>query len=117
MEMQIHSAAAEYLTYTAAVGGSESSMDMRYEDENIWLTQRMMSELYAASARWYSWHSCWYFCSVAGLGLAALGAFGYLGATGVTGSMTRDGIPVLPMSMPMEVSQVQGDLLCVSRNR
>ena len=31
----IRSSAAEYLTYTAAVGGSENSMEMRYEDENI----------------------------------------------------------------------------------
>ena len=45
----IHSAAAEYLTYTAATGGSESSMEMRYEDENIWLTQKMMAELYGVS--------------------------------------------------------------------
>ncbi|MDO5445704.1 MAG: virulence RhuM family protein [Eubacteriales bacterium] len=45
----IHSAAAEYLTYTAATGGSEDSMEMRYEDENIWLTQKMMAELYGVS--------------------------------------------------------------------
>lgn len=45
----IRSSAAEYLTYTAAVGGSEDSMEMRYEDENIWLTQKMMAELYGVS--------------------------------------------------------------------
>lgn len=45
----IRSSAAEYLTYTAAVGGSENSMEMRYEDENIWLTQKMMAELYDVS--------------------------------------------------------------------
>ena len=47
----IHSAAAEYLTYTAATGGSETSMEMRYEDENIWLTQRMMAELYGGECK------------------------------------------------------------------
>lgn len=45
----IRSSAAEYLTYTAAVGGSEDSMEMRYENENIWLTQKMMAELYDVS--------------------------------------------------------------------
>ncbi len=32
------SSAAEYLTFAAAVGSPETSMEMRYEDENIWLT-------------------------------------------------------------------------------
>lgn len=34
---------AEYLTYAAAVGDSVDSMEMRYEDENIGLTQRMVN--------------------------------------------------------------------------
>lgn len=45
----IHSSAAEYLTYVAAVGDSTDSMEMRYEDENIWLTQKMMAVLYDVS--------------------------------------------------------------------
>ena len=45
----IRSSAAEYLTYTAAIGGSANSMEMRYENENIWLTQKMMAELYDVS--------------------------------------------------------------------
>jgi hypothetical protein len=45
-EITIRSGAAEYLTYVAAVGDSESSYEMRYEDANIWLTQKMMSVLY-----------------------------------------------------------------------
>jgi hypothetical protein len=36
----------EYLTYVVANGDNESSMEMRYEKENIWLTQKMMSALY-----------------------------------------------------------------------
>ena len=40
------SSAAEYLTFVAAAGDSESSVEMRYEDENIWLTQKMMATLY-----------------------------------------------------------------------
>lgn len=35
-EATIHSSAAEYLTYVAAVGGTDGSMEMCYEDENIW---------------------------------------------------------------------------------
>ncbi|HBJ85321.1 MAG TPA: cell filamentation protein Fic, partial [Verrucomicrobiales bacterium] len=45
----VRSSAAEYLTFVAAGGSSESSVEMRYEDENIWLTQRMMAELYNVS--------------------------------------------------------------------
>ena len=42
----IRSGAAEYLTYIAATGDQESSIEMRYADENIWLTQKMMAVLY-----------------------------------------------------------------------
>jgi hypothetical protein len=38
------SAAAEYLTFVA--GSGENSVEVRYQDENIWLTQKMMAELY-----------------------------------------------------------------------
>ena len=48
-EITIHSSAAEYLTYAAAVGDSADSMEMRYADENIWLTQKMMAVLYDVS--------------------------------------------------------------------
>lgn len=48
-ETTIHSAAAEYLTYVAATGDAPESFEMRYEGENIWLTQRMMAELYGVS--------------------------------------------------------------------
>ncbi len=39
-EISIRSSAAEYLTYVASVGEQEDSVEMRYEDENIWLTQK-----------------------------------------------------------------------------
>lgn len=48
-EITIRSSAAEYLTFLAVTGDSESSYEMRYEDENIWLTQKMMSALYDVS--------------------------------------------------------------------
>ena len=45
-EVTIRSSAAEYLTYIAAVGDNPESIEMRYEDENIWLTQKLLSTLY-----------------------------------------------------------------------
>ena len=45
----VRSSAAEYLTFAAATGDSEESVEMRYEDENIWLTQKMMAVLYNVS--------------------------------------------------------------------
>ncbi len=45
----IRSSTVEYLTYVASIGNKEDSLEMRYEDENIWLTQRMMAELYGVS--------------------------------------------------------------------
>jgi len=47
----IRSSAAEYLTFVAATGDSGKSIEMRYEDENIWLTQKMMAELYDVDIR------------------------------------------------------------------
>ena len=48
-ELTLHSSAAEYLTFVAATGESDVSFEMRYEDENIWLTQNMMAALYDVS--------------------------------------------------------------------
>jgi len=43
------SSTAEYLTFIAATGNQETSVDMRYADENIWLTQKMLAVLYDVS--------------------------------------------------------------------
>ena len=48
-EVAIRSSAAEYLTFVASTGESDVSFEMRYEDENIWLTQKMMAVLYDVS--------------------------------------------------------------------
>lgn len=48
-ELQISSSAAEYLTFIAAKGNDEEAIEMRYENENIWLTQKMMATLYNVS--------------------------------------------------------------------
>ncbi len=48
-EITIRSSAAEYLTFVAATGNNSDGVEMRYEDENIWLTQKMMAQLYDVS--------------------------------------------------------------------
>ena len=45
----VRSSAAEYLSFVAATGSAQNSVEMRYEDENIWLTQKMMATLYDVS--------------------------------------------------------------------
>ena len=45
-DITIRSSAAEYLTYVAAVGDQPDAIEIRYEDENVWLTQKMMAQLY-----------------------------------------------------------------------
>ena len=50
----IRSSAAEYLTYIAASG--EEGIEIRYQDENIWLTQKMLSSLYSVDVRTINEH-------------------------------------------------------------
>lgn len=55
-EITIRSSTAEYLTYVAAIGGQEDSLEIRYEDENIWLTQKMMAALYDVGTNTINYH-------------------------------------------------------------
>ncbi len=55
-EITIRSSAAEYLTYVASVCDQQDSIEMRYEDENIWLTQKMMATLYDVDVRTINEH-------------------------------------------------------------
>ena len=55
-EITIRSSAAEYLTYVASVGDQQDSIEMRYEDENIWLTQKRMATLYDVDVRTINYH-------------------------------------------------------------
>ena len=55
-EVTIRSSAAEYLTYVASVGDQQDSIEMRYEDENIWLTQKMMATLYDVRTNTVNYH-------------------------------------------------------------
>lgn len=52
----IRSSAAEYLTFVAAGGKSAENIEIRYEDENIWLTQKMMAVLYDVDVRTVNYH-------------------------------------------------------------
>ena len=52
----IRSSAAEYLTYVASTGEDTESIEMRYEDENIWLTQKMLAALYDVDIRTVNEH-------------------------------------------------------------
>lgn len=55
-EKMLRSSAAEYLTYVASTGDQKDSVEMRYEDENIWLTQKMMAALYDVDVRTINEH-------------------------------------------------------------
>ena len=55
-EISIRSSAAEYLTFIASTGNSQDSFDMRYEDENIWLTQKMLATLYDVEINTINYH-------------------------------------------------------------
>lgn len=55
-EVSIRSSAAEYLTFVAATGGSNESVEVRYEDENIWITQKMLAVLYEVETNTINYH-------------------------------------------------------------
>lgn len=52
----VRSSAAEYLTFAAATGNQAEAIEMRYEDENIWLTQKLMAELYGVEVNTINYH-------------------------------------------------------------
>ena len=55
-EITIRSSAAEYLTYVAAAGDDKNSVEVRYEDENIWITQKMLAVLYEVETNTINYH-------------------------------------------------------------
>jgi len=52
----IRSSAAEYLTFIAATGDDKNSVEVRYEDENIWITQKMLAVLYEVETNTINYH-------------------------------------------------------------
>lgn len=52
----VRSSAAEYLTYIASIGDQKQSVEVRYEDENIWLTQKMLGVLFNVESHTINYH-------------------------------------------------------------
>ena len=50
----IRSSTAEFLIFTGQAG--DQSIEARYEDETIWLSQKLMAELFAVDVRTISEH-------------------------------------------------------------
>ena len=50
----IRSSAAEYLTFVAASG--QGGVEAVYADENVWLSQKMMGQLYVVNVRTVNEH-------------------------------------------------------------
>ena len=55
-KMSIRSSTAEYLTFVSAIGDSADSVEVRYEDENIWITQKMLAVLYGVEIPTVNYH-------------------------------------------------------------
>ena len=55
-QITIRSSVAEYLTDVVLGGDQQDSIEMHYEDGNIWLTQKMMATLYDVDVRTINEH-------------------------------------------------------------
>ena len=55
-QITIRSSVAEYLIEIVFAGNQQESIEMHYEDDNIWLTQKMMATLYDADVRTINEH-------------------------------------------------------------
>jgi hypothetical protein len=56
LEVATRSSAAEYLTYVLAAGTDAQSVEVRFEEENLWMTQKMMAELYNVESNTIVYH-------------------------------------------------------------
>ena len=54
MTKQIYNSTAEFLIFTAQ--GQDNALEVRYEDQEIWLTQKIMAELFDVDVRTISEH-------------------------------------------------------------
>lgn len=55
-QITIRSSVAEYLADVVFAGDQQDSIEMHYEDDNIWLTQKMMATLYDVDVRTINEH-------------------------------------------------------------
>ena len=50
------SSAAQFITYIASTGASNEKYEIRYEDENIWMSQKMLSQVYGVEVNTVNYH-------------------------------------------------------------
>ena len=50
------SSAAQFLTYIASTGAGDEKYEIRYENENIWMSQKMLAAVYGVDKRTVSYH-------------------------------------------------------------
>ncbi|MBQ9431306.1 MAG: virulence RhuM family protein [Kiritimatiellae bacterium] len=50
------SSAAQFLTYVASTGAGDEKCEIRYEDENIWMSQKMLAAVYGVEVPNISYH-------------------------------------------------------------
>lgn len=55
-DILIRSSTAEYLTYIVATGDNTEAIEVRYEDENISLTQKMLATVYGVELNTINYH-------------------------------------------------------------
>ncbi|MDR3169109.1 MAG: virulence RhuM family protein [Candidatus Peribacteria bacterium] len=54
--LQIRNSTAEFLIFIASIGETPQQIEIRYENENIWLTQKLMATLYGVDVRTINYH-------------------------------------------------------------
>ena len=50
------SSAAQFITYIASVGNVDERYEIRYEDENIWMSQKMLAQVYGVEVPNIAYH-------------------------------------------------------------
>lgn len=50
------SSAAQFLTYVASIGANSEKYEIRYEDENIWMSQKMLAQVYGIEINSINYH-------------------------------------------------------------
>lgn len=55
-QITIRSSAAEYLTFVASTNAVNENIEIRYEDENLWLTQKLIAQLYDVEVNTINYH-------------------------------------------------------------
>ena len=55
-QITIRSSTAEYLTFVASTSIDKENIEIRYEDENLWLTQKLISKLYDVEVNTINYH-------------------------------------------------------------